>query len=237
LFINIYFWKQQVPEIVDLRRYENYTNYASEETIARILHEDEMALDYLDAIAQAVFPSISNTNRTNSEDSCLAPRGCRGYPSTGAMASRYTSPQHDEGHEDPWWTWGINLFRGKSLQHSEYYFCLSALDGGRGLIVKNEPGATMFWRGMKDIHGTVIGPGTNLLTKKKNRFSRLCDPDDSSASIGVAIYLKKGPLTFGKNHRCGKPQAYHAQMCDIELEHAKWALSYCPQSLVKCLTD
>jgi hypothetical protein len=210
--------------------YHNYVNSTEENTMARILYEDELALDYLDAIAQGAFPSISNTNREKSQDSCLAPRGNRGYPSTGAMAARYTSPQHDEDREDPWWTWGINLFRGEALTCSEYYFCLSALDNGRGLICKNEPGAVMFWRGMKEIHGTVIGPNTRTLKKKKNRLVKLCDPEDKYASIGIAIYLKEGPLRFGNKHRCGKPQTYHPQMQDIELEHAKWALNYCPKS-------
>jgi hypothetical protein len=213
--------------------YHNYVNSATEETIARILHEDELAMDYLDAIARAVFPSISEKNLKESEASCLAPRGCRGYPSTGAMAARYTSPQHDEGREDPWWTWGINLFRGKDLHTSEFYFCLSSLDNGRGLIVKNEPGATMFWHGSEDLHGTVIGPGTRTLMNKKDRISRLCDENDKLASIGVAMYLKKGPLDFGKKHRCGKPKTYFAQRDDIELEHAKWALNYCPGNLVQ----
>lgn len=125
-----------------------------------------------------------------------------GYSIQGALSARYISPQHVETlWNEPELTSGMNFGRGSAFQCSEFYFALSAIDDGRGLIAHNYTGTVMVWRGNM-LHGTVVGPSTRdaLLSTLKR--------DDPYASLGIAAYQKKRPLLHGAKRYSGWPETY-----------------------------
>lgn len=187
----------------------------------------------VDGIIRGVLPGLSDLWYELARQSQLAPRGARGYSITGASTQGYTGPQHVEvAANDPTISAGINTYRGNLIRGYGHYFCLSAAHGGRGIIAENIWATLMWWYGITNIHGTIVGHDSVRLMQGKDTTEgewrrQLNELPLEYRSLGIAIYQKQGPLRYGIRHLVGtQPKTYRMAMTQLEDEQISGSLGW-----------
>lgn len=168
--------------------YSSYRNFRV--TLAavhkKICMDEENSMDILSGFIQGAIPGIiSNDRERSTYQGRLAPRGFRGYSTTGAATAGYCSSQHIEAATDPDWTMGM-CFDSGDAGPGAYNFSLSCANGGRGLIARNTIGTISIWQGKKNLHGTTVDHTTEAIDQGKRR-----------PTVGIATYLKTPAINMG----------------------------------------
>lgn len=119
------------------------------------------------------LPCIAAMHSSLTLDSFIMGLGILLIAASIGAALGYDSAQHHEDKKDPWWSFAVAFRAHKPwlLSPGAYDFCLSALNGGRGLMVENGEGVVMRWPGKTLLHGTGFWLPTGWMDERRKRVA------------------------------------------------------------------